>query len=57
MIKKIPLPQVHLAISSTMEDFCGLNLMYPNDNGSIPWLAPLRLYEGRVSNSSVKYDN
>ena len=47
---------MHSAISSTMEDFCWLNLTYTNAIGSFSWLASWKLFKMSVIVSSGKYD-
>ena len=54
--RRLSLPQMHSAISSTMEDFCWLNLTYTNAIGSFSWLASWKLFNMSVIVSSGKYD-
>ena len=54
--RRLPLPRMHSVISSTMEDFCWLNLTYTNAIGSFSWLASWKLFKMSVIVSSGKYD-
>ena len=47
---------MHSAISSTVENFCWLNLTFNNDNVSFRWLASWKLCERRVKISLGKYN-
>ena len=54
--RRLSLPQMHSAITSTIEDPCWLNMTYTNAIGSFSWLASWKLFKMSVIVFSGKYD-